>query len=381
MTTNASPTRLPPGVVNAPVVVGRSWVKEPAGWDSRLCGAPEGSYRQTSFYAQYQGHWRRERALYLTAHIGDEPVGQMLALLGGLGAWGMARRPLSSLTLPLARRILPQMYWLEGPVLLAPSRRHEICSALLNALTEEARRCGCVNLEGVPSFYGAWSLTDREMYRKAIIDQGFQVETKRTLAVNLGIGLDGLWSNLRREARNKTRRAESDGIGVVRLDGSEDQLRGAHRIVRETAERNGLAPLCWEHFKYSFEYHQRCGLAEEFVSLYKGGPLSYQRVVYYNGVAVLGGISYSDYSRKFNLYGNDLMQWRMIQWAHRRGMRWLDYGGAEPDSTDPKMRSIYQFKAKWGGELIEYDRYRLRDGGSIRRRLFAAVMAAGRGRI
>jgi lipid II:glycine glycyltransferase (peptidoglycan interpeptide bridge formation enzyme) len=53
------------------------------------------------------------------------------------------------------------------------------------------------------------------------------------------------------------------------------------------------------------------------------------------------------------------MQWHIIEQGHEAGWRRLDFGGAEPDSLDPKMQGIYQFKAKWGGELVASDRLRL----------------------
>jgi hypothetical protein len=48
------------------------------------------------------------------------------------------------------------------------------------------------------------------------------------------------------------------------------------------------------------------------------------------------------------------------------GTEWLDYGGAEPNSEDPKMKGIYQFKAKWGGQLVAHDQCRLIVAGGRR---------------
>ena len=56
------------------------------------------------------------------------------------------------------------------------------------------------------------------------------------------------------------------------------------------------------------------------------------------------------------------MQWHLIEWGHDRGCRWLDFGGAEPLSDDPKMKSIYEFKRKWGGELCKFDAFNLVPG-------------------
>ena len=55
--------------------------------------------------------------------------------------------------------------------------------------------------------------------------------------------------------------------------------------------------------------------------------------------------------------GNDLMQWHMIKWGREQGCSTLDLSGIEPFPSSPKMRSIYEFKSKWGGKQIDYDEF------------------------
>ena len=59
-------------------------------------------------------------------------------------------------------------------------------------------------------------------------------------------------------------------------------------------------------------------------------------------------------------------------------LRWLDYGGGGPEAADPKLQGIYRFKAKWGGDLVEYDYFRRPLRSSWRGRAFSVAAGAGR---
>ena len=56
--------------------------------------------------------------------------------------------------------------------------------------------------------------------------------------------------------------------------------------------------------------------------------------------------------------GNDMMQWHVLKIALGMDCDWLDYGGVNPTSENPKLKGIYQFKAKWGGGLERCNRFR-----------------------
>ena len=324
-------------------------------WDTRIVQVAEGSFRQTTVYGAFKAQWR-EQCLYFSAT--DEQgrvVGQLLAMSGSPWGWALERRPLSELTLRMASWLAPRLYWVEGPVIIDKSRFEEICGALLQRAIEEGRARGCRSIEGFPSFYSSQPEEHRARYWQASTAAGFVARSKSTLMVDLTQDLDALWEGLRREAQTKVRKARKEGIEIVSLDGSESLMRMAFGVIRETARRNKVAVLPFASFSRSFTYHHNAGVVEAYLSLYRGEPLSFQQVVAYNGNALLGGVSYTDYSREHRLYGNDLMQWHMIERGKERGLRWLDFGGAEPQSADPKMQAIYNFKSKWGGQLVNYD--------------------------
>ena len=285
---------------------------------------------------------------------------------GSPGGWGLERRPLASVTQPLAQWVAPHLYWQEGPLIFAETQTEEVRRALLQAVVDEAQSRRCLQAVGQPSHFAIDPSLEQSAYRQIAVELGWSIEERTTLVVDLQQDADTLWANIRKDARTKVRKAQKQDIEIVRLDGDGQNLRLAHNVIVETARRNEVASLSYAEFCRSHQYHSEIGVERSYLSLHKGIPLSYQKVVCFNGNALLGGVAYSDYSRDERLYGNDLMQWHIIEQGHEAGWRRLDFGGAEPNSPDPKMQGIYHFKAKWGGVLVASDRMRL-NGAAIRR--------------
>lgn len=333
-------------------------------WDERVESVDEGSYRQTTMFARHQDEYCYEKALFFEAVDGDgQAVGQLSTRIGAPFTWGIRRRPLSGIALPLLGALAPFMNWGDGPVIFALVNRKEVYETLLRAAVGEARRRGCISIEAWPAFYGDGHEAEREWIRKLYIDCDFQVATSSTLVVDLRKDEEELWRGVRKEARTKVRKARTQGVEIIELDGDEELLVQAHRILQETATRNRVACLTQAMMRQALQYHGSHGVLRAFIAFHEGKGVAYQNVTCFNRNAQLGGVAYSEYSRQERIYGNDLMQWHVMEAVRESGVEWLDYGGAAPDSQDPKVQGIYKFKAKWGGDLIRCDRFRLINPG------------------
>ena len=334
-------------------------------WNRRVAQVEQGGFRQTTWYGDFKAQWREE-ALYFIARDDEGRIaGQLLTICGSPWGWALERRPLASVTQPLAKWLAPCIYWHEGPLVFCEEGADEVRRALLRAVAAEALVRRCLFVDGQSSHFESDPET-RAAFGPVARDLGWSVEQRSTLAIDFAEDLETLWSNVRKEARTKVRKAGKQEIEIARVDGDEQQLKRAHSIVVESAVRNGVAPLPFADFCHSHRYHREVGVEHSYISLHEGVPLSFQKVVCYNGNALLGGVAYSDYSRDRRLHGNDMMQWHIVEEGKQAGWRWLDFGGAEPESADPKIQGIYRFKAKWGGKLISGDRFRLTLGAADR---------------
>jgi len=329
-------------------------------WDQRLRTVAAGSYRQSAMFGQYQTEHCCEQSLFIRALDGEgQVVGQLLARIGAPFSWGIRRRFFGGLVLPLLARWSPCMYWGDGPVVFQRESAKAIYEALVCGALEEASRRGCIGVEAWPAFYAEQEAVDREWQYQLFTEPGFKVAAGTTLVVDLRKEEEALWQAVRKEGRTKVRKALKQGVEIKEVGDDETLCKQAHSIIRETAMRNNVAFLPEEAMRRAWRFHGSRGVFRAFIALHEGHPVAYQNVIFFNRNVQLGGVAYSDYSRQARIYGNDLMQWHVLQAMHQQGEQWLDYGGADPDSEDPKARGIYQFKAKWGGALVRCDRFRL----------------------
>ena len=329
----------------------------PPEWDARLCGRTDGSWRQSTHYGEYKRQFYNEEPVYLVARCGDRIVAQLLAFFTHPYGWSLYRRDASFLA-PLCQTLAPWFYCLEGPVVFADEFYAEAHRALYGWLVEEAMGRGCIGGSAIPSYYAESYPAQRASLREVMAEQGFDRHDKATLVVDLAPEPDELFANLKKEARNKVRRAEKQAIEIVELRDDPESLERLYRAMDETARRNGVAPVSMRMLRQSSWTH--CydrDLSRGFASLASGQLLSTQMAVAFNGILSLGGVSYTDYSRANKLYGNDLVQWHIIRWGRENGYRLVDFSGIAPRAASEKLQAIHAFKAKWGGQRVEYDHF------------------------
>ena len=72
---------------------------------------------------------------------------------------------------------------------------------------------------------------------------GFTVSPKAILVIDLEQSMDELFANLKKDARNKVRKAEKQGVEIVELGTDETSLQQLQQVMAETSRRNGLPAL------------------------------------------------------------------------------------------------------------------------------------------
>jgi hypothetical protein len=327
-------------------------------WDKRLCQVEDGTSRQSSYYAGYKERYYGEKPVYLVARDGDgRIVGQLLFFFTHPYGWGIHRRGWSFLT-PVLETLLPSFYWFDGPVVFDRDRFAIISEALIKWVMDAAQRRGCISGRAIPSIYASDYEDQRAILGDVFARAGFAANPHATLVVDLTQDEDELFANLKREARNKVRKAQRQGVEIAAVGNDSEGLAMYHHVMEETARRNGLPAISLKNMRdTSWSYYYPHGVSKGFVSSLEGQLVSSQQAVIFNGIMLLGSVSYTDYSREKSIYGNDLMQWHLIKWGRENGMRSLDFAGIAPHSQSPKMKAILDFKSKWGGRRIDFCDY------------------------
>jgi hypothetical protein len=164
-----------------------------------------------------------------------------------------------------------------------------------------------------------------------------------TFAIDLTLGEANILAQMSADYRRKIRIAESHGIVVEAHDAPNAKLRNAFFDAFHTfAKERGLSPLNRDVVSRMYS----AGDATLFTARKGGGGISNYLHVYTTEKA--GIFMYSVNLVKENDGAGQYLHWRAIQRLRQKGLDWYDLGGVA--SLDP-ADGIYNFKAKFGGEL------------------------------
>jgi serine/alanine adding enzyme len=159
---------------------------------------------------------------------------------------------------------------------------------------------------------------------------------KVAMTLSLRPSVEEAWEGLDRKVRNQVRKAEKSGLSVE--CGGADLVAPFYRVFAENMRDLGT-PV----------YPRR--LFEEVLGQF--GDLSRVFLVRHKNVPVAGGLAYrhgdvvevpwaSSIAAYLTMCPNNLLYWRIIEWAIGKGLRVLDFGRSTPEE------GTYHFKRQWG---------------------------------
>ncbi|MBI3825260.1 MAG: GNAT family N-acetyltransferase [Candidatus Rokubacteria bacterium] len=317
-------------------------------WDARLCASTGGSIFQTEGWGRFWQAYLGARPRWLVVRDGRTVVGQLLfhEMLRGhesLLASGGSR--LARLAGPL----LKVFRWWQGPVIHDPDRRAEIMEAILSRLEAlAARRRLCGIEEASLPLPGADETDVLGVFRSA----GYRPEWRATILVDLTVGVDALWANLKKDvARTRVRKAQRQGLELARVD-SLAALQEFHQLVTEWRREEGFPP--YELARYGGMFEHLAPHCSFFLVRLQGEALAGMGVYDFNGRAHLVTPVTSRRARARQIYAGDFLHWEVMRWCHDQGCRVLDLAGVAASPGSTKEEGIRRFKGKWGGRQVRY---------------------------
>ena len=140
--------------------------------------------------------------------------------------------------------------------------------------------------------------------------------------------------------------------GVTLRDGTKEDLKDFHRIMKETGTRDDFLIRPLEYFEEMYD-----ALGSEYLRLimaeYEGKPIAGVVAIYYgNKVWYLYGACSNSHR---NVMQNYLLQWEMIKWALEKKCDVYDFRGVSGhvDENHPQY-GIYKFKKGFNGDFVEF---------------------------
>ena len=304
---------------------------DPERWDRFVAGHPKGSIFHTSAMVDV---FRATKHHYPLALAALDPSREVLALLVSVRVQTLPD-PLG----PLSSRAI---FYAEP--LCRPDAAGEAALAALLAAHDARMRTKVLFAEVRP-------LGAPAVERPALQRQGYAYEDYLNFLIDLRQPTEQLWRNMRKSCRSDIRRNQKRGMRVEEVPTAQgvDLL---YQLLQLSYERAKVPLADKSLFTAAFQILHPREMLKIFVAYHAGRPVAadvmllYKKTVY----AWYGGVE-----RVPSIAPAECLTWHELEWGQQHAYEVYDFGGAGwPD----KPYGVRDFKAKFGGQLVNYGRYR-----------------------
>ena len=309
---------------------------EPSEWDSLLEDAPGGGHvLQSHEWGEFKKRigWRPVR-LVLERNGEVVGVGQFLAYD----------------TVPIPGSL---WYCTKGPWL--PWHDEDAVRAFFEGVRNLARRQGAHTIKIEPE------VLEREKDVKALLFEeiGFKkarydLNQKTTMLIDLSAPEEELLAKMKSKTRYNIRLAARKGVEVIEPP-FEEAWEAFFDLLKTTADRNGF-PIrrSPEYLHDVMKTMHDAGKGRLFFATHEGTPLAgIYSFTFGEKYWYIYGASRDE---KRNLMPSYLLQWEVMRWAKRNGLRYYDMVGVpNPDNLNEgdSLWGVYKFKVGFGGEMAD----------------------------
>jgi serine/alanine adding enzyme len=260
-----------------------------------------------------------------------------------------SRRPLA-LLLPVRVMLqggLPRRFTTRaivyGSVLCGSDPEHrEALGLLLNTYRRE--------IKGSVVFTELRNLSDLSELQPVLNESGFAYEDHLDFLIDLNQPREAIWCKISKKTRQRVRGAQKKGVIIEEVI-DQQGVANAYKLMQKTYARVHVPLANSTLFEEAFDvltprhmlkiFTARVGerlIGAQFRLLHKGKILAW----------------YAGYDHSQSSYSpNEALVWHILQWGMEHGFHLFDFGGAgRPDEEYGPRR----FKAKFGGDLVNYGR-------------------------
>ena len=325
-------------------------------WDREMSDQSYSTYAQTSYFADFrEAVSDYTESIFIRVKKGEKGVGWLLMLKQFPYELVLDRAGRLKKLFSVSAKLLQTYSWPSGPLYSGSENAREVFNSLLDTVDSLARQSGIYMVRQIlPAYLPAdpgWKELD-----EVFVSHGYESRPKATVILKVrDMKVDHLWERLKKDTRRAVRKARNQRVSVVEAT-TEKEVDAYYNIRKETARRNRLRFPSREYFQAILRSFPR-DVYKIFLSEHEGHWVSGQGVAVFNGNLILEGVCYSDYSKENSIYGNDLVQWHIIEWACSQGANMVDWVGYFTQPQTKHEEGINSYKLKWGGEVVEYPEY------------------------
>jgi hypothetical protein len=267
----------------------------------------------------------------------DEVVGTLAAFEGRPGSGGSFVRGIAN----RVRRVRPRVHWHGQPVVLSGYDSPVVIRALLLRIGE---LCDELSLGGVDGSALADGVS---------IPRGWNATDWATYHIDVNRPEEEVWTSLSRTARKAVRRAEKQSISVRRVR-DVDELEDHYSFATKVKAEVGQKLIGFRDFETMWRHIRGPGIFETFVAEIDGRAAAGISVWGHGDTITEIGAYVPRRSKEVGLNAGDALKWHIIRWACGQEFKLFDLAGFNPNPIDEKERLIDRFKAKWGGQRVDF---------------------------
>jgi hypothetical protein len=187
-----------------------------------------------------------------------------------------------------------------------------------------------------------------------ILKKHFQIKPWGTFLINLEQPIDELYKNLdKHSCRKNIERSIKRGVIVEQM--TDESLSDYYDLINEMRVESGREKGDFEYLVYRWKTFKSLGYSG-FMAKKNNRPVGGLLFSYMNGHIIEIGVARSKEDRQDNLYSQDLIKWKIIEWGIKNKMKYYDLTGFNPDPISEKEKGIIKYKKKWGGKPHYYYR-------------------------
>lgn len=182
----------------------------------------------------------------------------------------------------------------------------------------------------------------------------FKTRKWGTFLIDLKKSKDELYNNLQRNnAKKNIKRAQKRGVIIEKIN--DNNLIDYFNIRNNYKQITGQGEANYERFFYKWKKYSNLGYSG-FLARKDGVPVGGLIFSYLDGHIIESGVARTELDSKENLYSQDLIKWKIIEWGCENKMNFYNLTGFNPEPISKKEEGIFRYKQKWGGDICEYYR-------------------------
>jgi serine/alanine adding enzyme len=187
--------------------------------------------------------------------------------------------------------------------------------------------------------------------KEALTHNGYQYKNYLNFLVHLNRPSAELWADLNKRCRQNIRSNVKKGLVIEDMTTNEG-VEIAYSLIKTTYDRARVPLADKSLFSAVMDVLQPRNMVKIFVAYWHGVPVGTKVMLLYRERAYAW---YSGHSRIKSIYPAESLGWHAIDWSNEHHYAVFDWGGAGWPNIPYGVRD---FKAKFGGELVDFGRYR-----------------------